>query len=212
VKLLNRWSILTAALLTVSIAHAGPAAAAPIVSFSPTPGTTGVGGSVFLDLGIADVTDLFAYQFEITFDPGILQVGTASDGGFLTSGGGISVFGGAFTLVLDNTAGIITVLDALLGPAPPASGVSGAGTLATLVFTGLAAGTSGILFSSAILEDSFGVPIDAVLSAGQVTVTGGDGGGPTPVPEPATLSLVALGLACAGFSRRQRLGRQGKRR
>jgi hypothetical protein len=191
---LNRPGIVTAALFAISLSHAGLVSAAPIVSLSPTPATAAVGDLISLDLTLTDFDDLFAYQFDIIFDPAILQISGVTDGEFLTSGGGISVFGGVFALALDNSAGVITILDSLLGPAPPAFGVSGAGVLATLVFSAVLPGTTDILFSSSILENSSGLAIDATFTSGQVTVTDA-GGGVTPVPEPGTLSLVLLGMA-----------------
>jgi len=178
---------------------ARPAAAAPItlnvpaitLSVLPSLQTASVGDGFSLDVAIANVTDLFDYQFDLTFDKTILRADSVLDGGFLTSGGGTSVFGGPFVLTLDNTTGLVTVLDSLLGPAPPATGVTGDGVLAAIMFTALATGTSDIGLANVILEDSFGNRLDAQLSGGQVNV---NGPAPAPVPEPSTILLMASGL------------------
>jgi hypothetical protein len=167
-----------------------PASAAPI-TVAPPLSTASVGDGVLLDLTIADVTSLFAYQLDITFDPAILRADAVSDRGFLTSGGGISVFGGVFPLAIDNTAGVITILDSLLGPAPPETGVTGGGILATLSFRALAPGTTDVLLLNLILENAEGLPINAVLTGGQVTVV------PNPLPEPGAIVLLVAGVAGA---------------
>src|SRR5215831_17805784 len=68
------------------------AASATTLTISPISTTASVGDSFTLGVFINDVTDLFDYQFDLSFDPTILQVDGVSDGGFLTSGGGTSVF------------------------------------------------------------------------------------------------------------------------
>ena len=163
-----------------------PASAAPIttVEILPLPKIAVVGDIFSLDLSIANVSDLFDYQFDVTFNPTILQANGISDGGFLTSGGGTSVFSGAFLLMLDNTAGLVTILDSLTGPV---TGVTGSGVLARINFSALMPGESAIGLGNVILEDSIGAPIDAETIDGRVQVN--------PIPEPMTLLLVGSGVA-----------------
>jgi Cohesin domain/PEP-CTERM motif len=210
VKNLVPWSVargVAAALFVLFLTVAArPAAAAPItLSVLPSLHTAAVGDTFQLDIAIANVADLFAYQFDLNFNPSILSALGVLDGGFLTSGGGTSVFGGAFALTLDNTTGVITILDSLLGPAPPATGAIGGGTLASITFTALASGSSAIEFANAIFEDSLGNSLDAQLTGGHVDVAGGSGE-PSPVPEPGTLTLMASGLAIAAIRRRRKGG------
>jgi hypothetical protein len=183
--------------LILFLTCSAPAVALPL-TVVPSSTTVAVGDIFSLNIGIADVVpDLFAYQLDVAFDAVILRVDSVSDGAFLTSNGGISLFGGALVLVLDNSTGTITILDSLLGPTPPATGAIGSGVLATINFTALAAGFSGIGFSNVILEDSNRNLLTADITDGRVEVTSD-----TPVPEPGTCSLVALGLACLWRKRR----------
>ena len=143
-----------------------PVFAIPIVSIQPPVLTTGVGNFFDVFVNISNVTDLFAYQFEISFNPNILSAGSVTEGPFLASGG-FFIPG-----VIDNTAGSITfAAGSLIGAIP---GVSGSGTLATLNFEGLTLGTSSVNLSNVIL-------LDSSLSF-------------MAVPEPATIILLGSGL------------------
>lgn len=198
-------SLVAAVMLLAAVPRV--AAATPIpVSVIPSLTSVTAGQSFSVDITITSVTDLFAYQFDLLFDPTVLQATNVLDGGFLTSGGGASLFGGPFAVVFDNSLGILTILDLLTGPAPPASGVTGTGTVVTIQFD---AGGSGmpsltnLVLSGLILEDSTGAFISGQGFGASVDVTAPTGGG-TPVPEPATFLLVGLGAAVA-FAKARRL-------
>ncbi len=150
----------------------------------------GVGETFSLDVAIRDVTDLFAFQFDLGFDPTILAAMSLSEGPFLPSGGGTIFIPGT----IDNAAGAITSTgDSLLGLPP---GVTGSGTLASVTFDALAFGTSPVTLSNVILLDSGLSPIAFDTEAGAVNV----------VPEPATLLLFGSGLAGVAVMRKR--GRQ----
>src|SRR5207302_706626 len=154
-----------------------PTLAAPItLSVLPSLQAVSVGDTFSVGVAIGNVADLFDYQFDLTFDPTILRADSVSDGGFLTSAGGTSVF--TFlgfptpdVLALDNTTGLVTALDSLLGPAPPTGGASGNGFLANIVFTALVVGGSDVGLANIILEDSLGNALGAQLSGARVDVT-----------------------------------------
>jgi general secretion pathway protein D len=155
----------------------------PTLSISPASPTVGAGSNVVLDVNIANVTDLFAFQFDLSFAPGTVSAASIGEGAFLAGGGTTAFIPGT----IDNVGGTIAATaDTLIGPGP---GVNGSGTLAVLTLTGLAPGTSSIDFSSVFLLDSNFTGINSSLQSGSVTVTS------TAVPEPNTLVLLIAGMS-----------------
>ena len=154
----------------------------PIVSVDPLSSSVSLGSNFSLNINIANVSDLYAFQFDIGFGPNVLQATSVIEGAFLPSGGFTFFIPGT----IDNNAGAITfIADTLLGPGP---GVNGSGTLAILGFKASGVGTSTIDISNLILLDSNLNEIDASIEDGMVTVTG-------PVPEPNAIFIVGFGLA-----------------
>lgn len=179
-------NLLIAALLGVCAhAYAGPTLT---IAASPNPVT--VGSSVDLNVMIADVTDLYAYEFTLTFDAALFQATGITEGAFLgTAGPSYGDVG-----VIDNAAGTISfVFNTLLGPVP---GASGGGSLAHITFAALAAGSSTLAFSDAIFLDSALNDIAVVAGAGTLQA----------VPEPSTFLLFGAGLIGVGALRRRRAG------
>ncbi len=160
--------------------------AAPVLSIDVAPPIT-AGGVVEAKVNIAGVADLYAFQFDLAFDPAVIGAVGVTEGPFLPSAGGTLFDAGT----IDNLAGKISfIASTLTGPAP---GASGGGTLATITFNGLGLGTSVLSLSNVILLDSALGDIDATATGGVVRV----------VPEPGTLLLTSAGLA-AMVSRRNR--------
>jgi general secretion pathway protein D len=149
------------------------------IFIGPASSTTFVAGTVNVAVQVTNVTDLYAYQFDVSFDPAVLSTAAITEGGFLPSGGSTLFLPGA----LDNLSGTLTLTAGFLeGPVP---GVSGSGTLATLLFTGVGLGTSPLTLSNVVLLDSAGRDIAATASQnGSVTV----------VPEPASLMMLGCGV------------------
>jgi general secretion pathway protein D len=155
----------------------------PMLSIAPSSSIVGAGNSISLDVIISSVTDLYAFQFDLSFDPGTVSAASIVEGGFLAGGGTTAFIPGT----IDNVAGTITATaDTLIGPGP---GVIGSGTLAILTLTGLESGTSTIDLSNVILLDSNLGAINANLQSGSVTVTS------TAVPEANTLVLLIAGVS-----------------
>jgi adhesin HecA-like repeat protein len=124
--------------------------ATPILSIEPPSLLVERGDSFSLDVRISGVTDtdLFAFQFDLAFDPLILSARSITEGPFLPSGGATAFIAGT----VDNTAGTITgTADTLIGAIP---GVNGSGVLAFVDFEALSLGTSPITFSNEFLLDS----------------------------------------------------------
>src|SRR5579872_4655605 len=100
-----------------------------ILSIQPASTSTSPGSTFAVSVDISNVTDLYAFQFDIGFNPATLAGVSVTEGSFLP-GGGSTFFIPGF---IDNTGGTIAFsADTLIGPIP---GVSGSGTLATIDFT-----------------------------------------------------------------------------
>jgi hypothetical protein len=153
--------------------------------------TVGVGDTVTIAISITGAVDLTSWQFDLTFDPTIVQTNTAG-----ATAGALLPADWLFTSpgFVDNTGGQI------LGVSAFGSAVTGDGVIANLEFTTLAAGVSPLTFSTVAVN--LFEPFD--IANGQITVTGA-----TAVPEPATLALLATGLAL--LSARRLAGRRRQR-
>src|ERR1700733_5332824 len=57
------------------------------VSVEPTPVDASQGQTFTVDIDITNVTDLYAYQFDLEFDPSIVSAISVVEGQFLPSGG-----------------------------------------------------------------------------------------------------------------------------
>ena len=101
-------------------------------AFSPTP--IHVGDTFTLDISAETVFDLAGWQFDIAFDPAVLEAINVSEGDFLKTGGGTTFFHGGS---IDNAAGNITGLNAAR---LSAQGVNGTGTLLQVRFKAKSAG------------------------------------------------------------------------
>ena len=95
-------------------------------AFSPTPIHTGE--TFTLDIRAENVFDMAGWQFDIAFDPAILEALNVSEGDFLKTGGSTTFFQGGS---IDNAAGKITGLNAAR---LNAQGATGTGTLLQVRF------------------------------------------------------------------------------
>ena len=151
------------------------------LSFTVDSDAVSVSTTFDLNIEIADAVDLTSWQFDLAYDPTILQANSVTEGPFLLSTGGPTAFSPG---LIDNTTGLITlVTNSYNGLTPP----SGSDVLATISFTALAQGISPVTASNVFLDFS---DSGFTIGNGSVTVTG-DG---APVPEASTISMMALGL------------------
>ena len=155
-----------------------PAGAIPIVNIQPSSLPPGVGSIFEVSVGISSAVDLYAFQFDIAFDPAVLLAQSVGEGLFLPGGGSTFFLPGS----IDKGAGnILFTMGSLVGLT---GGVDGSGTLAILEFQLLAKGTSPITLSNVLLFDSTASAIPFSTTDGMISA----------VPEPT--SLLPIGLPC----------------
>lgn len=171
---------------------AAPASATTLSFAAPAPAVQ-VGDTFTLDVLVADAPDLYAFQFDIAFDPAIVQANTVLEGDFLSAGGRTTFF---LPGTIDNSAGTVSfTANTLAGPGP---GVSGDGLVVHLSFHALAVGQSSLSFGNVVLLDSALMELATTHMGGAISVAS--------VPEPASVALFGIGLAAltAGARRRGR--------
>jgi general secretion pathway protein D len=137
----------------------GPAA----LRFEPAQARVAVGQTVTVDVVLENVRDLFVVPFVVSFDPGVVELAEVHHGGFL--GGG------------EQPAALVQRVDAQSGTAiislsrPPGTpGVSGQGTLVTLVFKGVAAGRTRLAVPQIAARDSARRPVSLQAGVGEILV------------------------------------------
>ena len=123
-------------------------------TFSQTPIHTG--DTFTLNIRAENVTDLAGWQFDITFDPAILEAIDVSEGDFLKANGETTFFHGGS---INNAAGKIAGLNAAR---LSAQGVSGTGTLLQVRFKAKAAGETEL----ALHKFEFGTGTEDTIPAG----------------------------------------------
>lgn len=158
----------------------GGSAQAASVLLSQLPGSVGVGSVFSVAARVNEISDLYAYQFDLSYSKDLLQLDSIQEGlGFQTGGG-------FFAGLNDPTTGIVSfVSNALLGPGP---GEDGDLDLVTFVFTAIGVGTANFDFSNLVLLDStLGEIVPTSIAGGQTMVING-----TSVPEPTSSLLVAV--------------------
>jgi hypothetical protein len=193
----NRTAQIGAILLLLVGLVGSPAVMATTVSIQPPSSTYSVGDSFSLSINISDVTDLYAFQFDIGFSPSILAAMGISEGTFLSGGVRTTNY---IPGTIDNITGTVTFTADTLQDMIP--GVMGSGSLATIDFNALDMGTSVVSLSNVILLDSNGNYISASIENGNITVNPAV----IPAPEPGVLWLILSAfpslLYLSGKSRR----------
>ncbi|MBB4843451.1 hypothetical protein HNP55_001970 [Paucibacter oligotrophus] len=170
-------------------AFAGQALAAnPVLSLQSTPTPGVLGSNVAVDVLIAGISDLYGYQFSLSFDPALLHFSSASEGAFLSGGGSTFWNPGS----VDNSLGQISfTFNSLIGSIP---GVSGDGVLARFNFQVTGVGNSALNFSDVLLLNSQLAELPVQINNGSLATVNA-------VPEPSTWLMLGAGLAGLGLLR-----------
>ena len=130
-----------------------------VVTVNPKISVKAPGESFEINVTVSDVSDLYGWEFNITFDPAILNVENVTEGPFLKQAGSTW----PLPTTIDNDAGFVFKGSALFPP--PETGASGNGTLATITFNVTVEGESNLSFSESKLrtmdlDEGIPVPIE----------------------------------------------------
>jgi general secretion pathway protein D len=161
------------------------------LSVDPIAQMISAGSVLTVDVSISNASDLYAYQFDLTFNPSVLRAVSSSEGAFLPAGGSTIFISGTD----DNMSGIVSATADTLQTA--ISGVSGSGELAVFTFDAIAPGTSAIGIQNETLLDSNLNIIGDTTTGGSVTISPST----TAAPEidPAT-AMSAFALLLGGLA------------
>ncbi len=153
----------------------------------PALSETDVGGTVSIELAIADLGDGLppsagSFDVDLTFDDSLLRLDSVDFGASL---------GAPLSLqeVLPGAGEVSLAEVSLLSPGELDALQSDGFVLANLQFTAVEVGTSEVAFADALVGDGFGQPLPVeLLGPANVVSTAA-----TAVPEPGALALFALG-------------------
>ena len=127
----------------------------PIVKFILSKTEVRVEDTFTVDVSAEKVTDLAGWQFDLSFDPNVLEAVKVNEGDFLKAGGGTTFFQKG---TIDKAKGKIAGLSAAL---ISKGGVTGTGTLLSVVFSAKAGGSSQLALHNFQLGSSTGAVIPA---------------------------------------------------
>jgi uncharacterized repeat protein (TIGR01451 family) len=138
-------------------------ATSTIVSIDPASQDVVLGGTATTDVRVQNVTNLYGFEFQITFDPAVVEAVQVQPGTFLSPDWILSS-------TIDNANGIIEYALSQRDPSPPQSDSGLGGVLATITWRGKDMGTSPIQFTYVLLSTKEGQEIPASTQDGQITV------------------------------------------
>jgi len=141
-------------------------AGSPHLSFAPTLTLIPVGGTTTVYINLNSVSNLYGYQFQVNYDSAKLSAaGAFVNSWFDTTAGGAVPTGWNASC----SAGVCKFAATRINPA---AAVNGSGTLATIVFNGLAPGDVTLNFSEDILSDRDANVITHTSGTKTITVYG----------------------------------------
>ena len=125
-----------------------------------------VGDTFTLDINAEEVHDLAGWQFDVAFDPAVLEAVEVKEGDFLKTGGRATFFQRG---TIDNRSGKIKGLSAA---SLSKDGASGRGTLLSVTFTAKAGGQTQLRLENFQLAAITGAPIAAGPHEVGITIEG----------------------------------------
>ncbi|HKD09827.1 MAG TPA: cohesin domain-containing protein [Bryobacteraceae bacterium] len=166
------------------LALTAPCLRANISISAPTLGNISVGTLVNVPIKLTNVTDLYTWKFNLSFNPAVLQLVSIHQEPLLSGNSRATVV--FFPGVINNTLGTVTFTSATLVGSVP--GVSNNGHAASYQFRVVGTGTSPLDLSSVVLLDPNRTGIPTNVNDGGVAAT----------PEPS-IPRWAMGIAVIGL-------------
>jgi hypothetical protein len=181
-RYLRNLTVLLVLSLTVLLPGIASAAGNAIVSVSAPAGALDPGEQFTIGISVVPNNAIAGMQFNLSFDPDIVTVGSIAEGNLLNQGGANTYFGNG---QINNTAGTITgVFGAIISPGQTVATV---GTFAVITLTaGNTEGSSPLTLSNVVVGDldSQSLPVNVVngtinvaTSSGSPLPSGGNAGG-----------------------------------
>ncbi|MDA2914074.1 cohesin domain-containing protein, partial [Acidobacteriia bacterium AH_259_A11_L15] len=130
--------------------------------FQPAQARVAAGQQLVVELVAENARDLFSVPFVLTFDPAVVKLVEVHHGGFL---GGEQPAALVHRVDEEHGVAILSV-----SRPPGAQGVSGTGTVVTLVFQGLAAGRTPLAIRQVAARDSQRRPLELTTLVGEILV------------------------------------------
>jgi hypothetical protein len=161
-------------ILAFPLSIAGAQAQATL-SINPSSVTLEAGQSANLSVRITDVSDLYAYDITLHYDPSVVEITSIENGSFLTGG---------FTAaqILDKSAGTAQIAFTSI---PPLTAHSGSGDLVTFKVKAKSGGSARVTIENIQWLKKDATAIEATASSGTVMVTGSTAtDSPRPVSNP----------------------------
>ncbi|OFV68501.1 MAG: secreted protein containing Cellulosome anchoring protein, cohesin region domain protein [Candidatus Syntrophoarchaeum caldarius] len=145
------------ALCSIGVLSVSTALGGPIVSVDP-PDLNGLKGETFtVNITIDPQGEaIYGAQYDLYFDPAVLQVVSQTKGDFLTQDGASSI---EIVNTFNNTIGRLEYSETRIGTS---DGVTGAGVLAMITFNLTNCGSSDLTLSNVILANTSAQPISGV--------------------------------------------------
>lgn len=201
--------IFTAAAILLAVAMIALVEASPETTVAIDPPEVKdlqTGASFTVDVTITEASNIYGWQVNVTFDPGVLSVAGVAEGPFLKS-----VNTTAWpTPKIDNEKGYVLASSSLMPPYP-LQGVSGNGVLANITFTVKSGGSSTLHFDAkgTKLRTVTGVVVTPIENYakhdGSFSGTGGMGFPQIPLEVIAAIvAVVVVGVASAFYFKRRR--------
>jgi hypothetical protein len=134
----------------------------PAIYFTPGTADINNGDLINLEIWASGITNLFAYQFDISYNPTILQFNGLQEGTLLNNG-----TTGIFCLNYTLSSGLVK---RIVCTRTSKSGVSGKGLLKTVSFRAIAPGTSDVIIANAKISNPNSLSISSTFINSKVVV------------------------------------------